>query len=93
MLLEPGHNELETVALLDFVSKLIHRDGARHRVEYALDDTLVAIHIEQGTDNLGRARRVNLLDVHLNVVQHHVLVQVQDQVVHVIETVAHNNER
>ena len=45
LLLEPGHNKLEPVALLDLVGKLIYRDGARHRLEDVLDDTLVAIHI------------------------------------------------
>jgi hypothetical protein len=90
---EPWQDDLEPIALLDLIYKLVHRDRSRDRGQQPLDSCLVAVHIQQTSDNLGRSRRVDTLDINLDKVRQAVLVKVQDEVVDEIETVADNDER
>ncbi len=75
--LKEGEEELETVAGFDLLHELV--DGDRRRVdgrEKVLDDTLIAINIQQATNNTGCPGRVDLLHVDLNRLELLVLVEV-----------------
>jgi hypothetical protein len=90
--LEPREDELEPVALLDLADELVDREVARDRRKKALDGALVAVDVEQTTNNLRRPDRVDALDVDLDEVGEAVLVQVKNEVVDKVETVANDDK-
>lgn len=90
--LEPGKDQLEAVALLDLIHELIDGNGTGDGGEESLDGGLVAVDVEKTSNDLGRARRVDTLDVDLDEVGEAVLVQVEDEVVDKVEAVANDDE-
>ena len=90
---QPGQDELQTIASLDLVNKLVNskvpRDGRKQR----LDGSLVTVNIQKTSNDLRSANRVDALHVDLNEVEQPVLVQIQDKVMNEVEPVADNDER
>ena len=90
---QPGQDELQTIASLNLVNKLVNskvpRDGRKQR----LDGSLVTVNIQKTSNDLRRADRVDALHVDLDEVEQPVLVQIQDKVMNEIEPVADDDER
>lgn len=91
--LEPGKDELEAVSLLDFVNELVDRNRTSNASEESLDRVLVAVDIEETSDNLRSTSRVDLLNVNLDKVGETVLVKVENEIVDKVESVANDDER
>lgn len=91
--LEPGQQELHAVALLDLFDELVDAELTAHRHDHLLDLILGAVDVEQAADDDGQTRRVDLLHVDLDVLGQTVSVQVEHEVVHEVEAIAHDYER
>jgi len=91
--LKPGKNQLEPVPLFNFGNELIDRESSLHAGKQALDRSLVAIDIQETTNNLRRPDGVDALNVYLDELGKTILVQIQDQVVDKVETVTNNDKR
>jgi hypothetical protein len=50
--LQPGEDQLKPIPLLDFVNQLVDGEISRDGSQEALDRSLVAVHIQQTTDDL-----------------------------------------
>jgi hypothetical protein len=93
-LLQEGQEKLEAVARLDLSNKLINGDGRGcDRGQEALDDALVTIYIEQTANDLRGPGRIDTLNVDLDGLELLFLVQVQNQVMDEVETIADDDER
>jgi hypothetical protein len=92
LLVEPGKDELEAVALLNLGDELIDGERAGDREEEVLDGGLVAVDVEKTTNDLGSTGGVDTLDVDLDEVGKTVLVEVENKVVNKVEAVADNDE-
>ncbi len=75
------------------MNELIDGEVASDRSQQALDHAFVAIDVKEVTNDLRRTSRVHLLHVNLNELDQTVLVQVRNEVVYEIETVADDDER
>ena len=91
--LEPGQQQLEAVSFLNLLDQLVGRELTADDHDQRFDDILRAVDVEQAADHHGQPRRVHLLHVNLNVLLKAVAVEVEHQVVHEIETVAHDDKR
>uniref|UniRef100_A0A8W7PT82 Uncharacterized protein n=1 Tax=Anopheles coluzzii TaxID=1518534 RepID=A0A8W7PT82_ANOCL len=91
--LQPRQQQLQPVALLDLLHQLVGRELALHDQDQVLDDVLGAVDVEQAAHDHRQTGRIHLLHVDLDVLLQTVAVQVQHQVVHEIEPIAHNDER
>ena len=91
--LKPRKDELEPVPRFHFVHELIDREVTRHRSKKRFDGRLVAVDIEQTTDNLRRANGVDASDVHLDEVRQAALVQVEHKIVNEVEAIADDDQR
>ena len=74
------------------MNELINREVPRNGSQERLDRPLVAVDVEQATNDLRRARRVDALHVDLDEVDEHVLVEVEDEVVDKVVAVADDDE-
>lgn len=90
--LDPGEDELEPVPLLDLFNKLLDGERSRDGSEEVLDGSLVAVDIEQSSDDLRSSGRVDALDVGLDGGRETVLVEEKDEVVDEVEPVADDDE-
>jgi len=91
--LEPREDELETVSLLDFIDKFVDGNWTSNASEESLDRVLVAVNIEETSNDLRSTSRVDLLNVNLDEVGETVLVKVQNEIVNEVESVANDDER
>ena len=91
--LQPRQNQLEAIASLDLMYKLVDGEIARNRRQKGLDASLITVYVEQSTDNLGRPCGIDTLHVYLDEVDEAILVQVEYEIVHEAEPVANNDER
>ena len=90
--LHPRKDQLEPVPLLNLFDELLNREDTNNASEQVLDGRLVAVNIQETTDDLRSPRGVNTLDVHLDELCESVLVQVEDEVVNEVESVADDDE-
>jgi hypothetical protein len=74
------------------VHELVNRERTGDGREEVLDRSLVAVDIEETSDNLGRSGRVDSLDIGLDGGGKVVLVEVEDKVVDEVESVADDDE-
>jgi len=91
--LQPGKDQLEPVSLLDLVNQFVNREVSRDGSQETLDRCLVAVHIQQTTDNLRSPDGVHPLDVNFDELGQAVLVQVENQIVNKVEPIADDNKR
>lgn len=91
--LEPREDELETVSLLDFIDKFVDGNWTSNASEESLDRVLVAVNIEETSNDLRSTSRVDLLNVNLDEVGETVLVKVQNEIVNEVESVTNDDER
>jgi len=78
--LEPGENQLEPISSFDFMDQLADNEVSGHRCEQRLGCGLVAVNIQETTDDLRSADVVDPLHVHLNEAGKTVLVRVENKV-------------
>lgn len=90
--LEPGKDQLQTVALLDFVDKFVDREVASNRSQEVLDGQLITVDIQKTTNDLRAPSGVDALDIHLDEVGKTILVEIEHQVVDKVEAIADNDE-
>jgi hypothetical protein len=83
---------LEAVALLDFIDEIVNHESSANAGNECLDQIIATINIEQAANNSGEAGWVDLLHVDLDVLALVVLVQVDHQIAHKVEAVAHDDE-
>lgn len=76
--LKPGENQFEPVPLFNFGNELINRKSSLDAGKQVLDCSLVAIDVQEATNDLGRPDRVNALNVYLDELSKTVLVQIQN---------------
>mmetsp|Transcript_10474 Transcript_10474/g.36145 ORF Transcript_10474/g.36145 Transcript_10474/m.36145 type:complete len:1393 (-) Transcript_10474:82-4260(-) len=90
---EEGGEELHLVALLDLRDeRLDGKQGADAQDEVG-DELLVALHVQESSDNLGGLGGIDLLDVSLDVLEHVVLEKVEGKVPDEVKPVANIDER
>ncbi|GKT40436.1 uncharacterized protein ColSpa_00617 [Colletotrichum spaethianum] len=91
--LEEGQEKLETVARLNLRDELIDGDrGGVYSRQQVLDDALVAVDIQETTNDGRRSAGVDTLDVSLDGLELLLLVKVENQVVDEVESVANDDE-
>jgi hypothetical protein len=91
--LKPRKNQFQPVALFNFVDKLVNGEVASDRSKQSLDGGLVTVNIQQTPNYLRCPNWVDTLDIDLDELGQVVLVQVQDEIMDKVETIANNNER
>ena len=74
LVFEEGQDELESISLFNFINQLVDRHRASHRHEQLLDSRLIAVDVEQSTNDLRRSSRVDFLHVYLDEVLQTILV-------------------
>lgn len=90
--LDPRQDELEPVPLLDLLDELLDGEGSGDGSEKVLDGSLVAIDVEQSSDDLRSSSRVDSLNVGLDGGGETVLVEEEDEVVDEVESIADDDE-
>lgn len=90
--LNPRKDQLEPIPLLHLLDEFLNREDPNDRRKKTLDRLLIAVHIEQSTNDLRRSRRVDTLDIHLDELDESVLVQVEHEIVDEVEAVADDDE-
>ena len=58
---------LEAIALLDFSNKVIHNITGADAGDQALDDIITTINIQKASNNSGKTRWVDFLNVNLDI--------------------------
>jgi hypothetical protein len=72
--------------------QLINREVASDRGQQALDRRLVAVYIKKPANDLRSSDRVDTLCIDLNKLGEPVLIQIEDEVVNKVKTVANNDK-
>ena len=88
-----GSSRPEALYLLHLLDELVGAELAAHHLDELLDGVLAAVHVKESAADHGQTRRVNLLQVDLDVLLQVVSVQVQHEVVHVVKAVAHDDQK
>ena len=79
--------------MLDLVNQFVDGEVSGDRSQETLDRSFIAVHVQQTTDNLRGPDRIHSLDVNFDELGQPVLVQIENQVVHEIESIANDDER
>ena len=88
---EPEKNELKPVTGLNLVNKLVDSEVTRRRGQQRFDCSLVTIDAQQPSDNLRCPAGVDTLYVNPDKDRRSILIEVENQVVHEVETIADND--
>lgn len=91
--LKPRQDQLQSVPVLHFTNELIDREVTRDGGQERLDAGLVAVNVQESSNDLRRSDRVDTLDVDLDEVKQTVLVEIKNKVVDEVETVANDDKR
>ena len=74
--LEPGQDQLQPIPLFYLIDKLINRKVTGDRSQQSFDRGLITVNIQETTNNLGSADRVDLLHVYLNKLGEAILIEI-----------------
>jgi hypothetical protein len=73
--------------------ELVNGEVASDRSQQSFDGGFIAVYIKEAPNNLRGTNRIDALDVDLDELRKPVLIQIENEIVHEVETIADNNER
>jgi hypothetical protein len=89
---EPRKNQLQPIALLNLMHKLINGEVASNRGQEPFDSGFLAVDIKETTNNLWGANGVDALNIDLDKLRKSILVEIKNEVVHEVEAIANNDK-
>mmetsp|Transcript_44228 Transcript_44228/g.109911 ORF Transcript_44228/g.109911 Transcript_44228/m.109911 type:complete len:449 (-) Transcript_44228:1468-2814(-) len=92
-LLQPRLQQLEAVALLNFLDELLSRCHCPHGEDESPHEVLGAVSVQECTGDLRSLHRVDFLNVEFDILGHVVRVEEVGEVLHHVKTIAYVDQR
>lgn len=89
---EPGENQLQSIPLFNLIHEFVDGEIACHRRQESFDGCFVAVDVKQSTDDLRSPDGIDALYIDFDELCEAILIEVKNEVVDEVETIADNDK-